>query len=85
MLGSTVRSTAVFTSMSSATSGVEMRGKPRPMVPCVSPATRVMAMTAAVVDAPKSDSSIMTVPAPIPASSHRRHGEGRLDDHATAA
>ena len=54
MFGRTVTSTAVLTSTTSATSGVEMIGKPNPSVPCARPARTMIAAAVAIMGAEKS-------------------------------
>lgn len=49
MFGTTVISTAVLMSISKATSGVEIRGKPKPIAPCVMAPTMTMAASAAII------------------------------------
>ena len=57
MFGTTVISTAVLMSISKATSGVEIRGKPKPIAPCV------MAPTMTIGAPPQFTQSIEGLPA----------------------
>ena len=68
MLGTTVSSTAVLMSTSSATSGVEISGKPKPSVPWATPATMTMptmiAMTGGVNSCSKGKASAASASRP---------------------